>query len=433
VIEITPQNSINLIREVKVDGFEPVFTKLFKKGDPSLSAYLEEGGYEALGKALSMKPEEVVEEVKKSGLRGRGGAGFPTGVKWSFMPKEGRKILVCNADEGEPATFKDRYIISLTPHLLIEGIMISSYAIGAKESFIYIRGEYWQEANILENAIKEGVEFVKKKYQVEFSIKLMRGAGAYIVGEETGLLNSLEGKRGHPRPRPPYPAQKGYMGYPTCVNNVETLAAVPFIIKNGADWFKSIGKEKSTGTKLFCVSGNVKKPGLYELPMGFPLKKLIEIAGGTSCGGEIKAVIPGGTSAPPLTKDEVEKATLDFESMASFGTFLGTASVVVICEHQCIAKVGMTMAHFYAEESCGQCTTCREGTRFIEYLFEKIENGTATEEDIKTLEDVSSTIPGSAICAHVDAGSLPAKKIVKSFKEELLTHIKNGCKQIPCG
>jgi len=433
VIEINPQNSINLIREVKVDGFEPVFTKLFKKGDPSLSAYLEEGGYEALGKALSMKPEEVVEEVKKSGLRGRGGAGFPTGVKWSFMPKEGRKILVCNADEGEPATFKDRYIISLTPHLLIEGIMISSYAIGAKESFIYIRGEYWEEANILENAIKEGVEFVKKRYQVEFSIKLMRGAGAYIVGEETGLLNSLEGKRGHPRPRPPYPAQKGYMGYPTCVNNVETLAAVPFIIKNGADWFKSIGKEKSTGTKLYCVSGNVKKPGLYELPMGFPLKKLIEIAGGTSCGGEIKAVIPGGTSAPPLTKDEVERATLDFESMASFGTFLGTASVVVICEHQCIAKVGMNMAHFYAEESCGQCTTCREGTRFIEYLFEKIENGTATEEDIKTLEDVSSTIPGSAICAHVDAGSLPAKKIVKSFKEELLTHIKNGCKQIPCG
>ena len=432
MIEITPKNSVDLIRDVEVDGFEPIFTPLFKREDPSLSSYLEVGGYEALRKALSMKPEDIVEEVKKSGIRGRGGAGFPTGVKWSFMPREGKKILVCNADEGEPATFKDRYIISLTPHLLLEGMMIASYAIGASESFIYIRGEYWLEANILEKAIEEAVSYVKEKFGRDFSIKLMRGAGAYIVGEETGLLNSLEGKRGHPRPRPPYPAQKGYMGYPTCVNNVETLAAIPFIIKNGAEWFQKIGKEKSTGPKLYCVSGKVKKPGLYELPMGFPLRKLIEIAGGTSCGGEIKAVIPGGTSAPPLTPDEVDKATLDFESMFSFGTFLGTASIVVICEHQCMAKVGMTMAHFYADESCGQCTTCREGTRFIEYLFEKIEKGEADEKDILTLEDISSSIPGSAICAHVDAGALPAQKIVRSFRHELINHIKNGCPETPC-
>lgn len=433
MVEINQSSSLERIRVWKVDGFEGVFAPLFLKNDPSLKSYLEEGGYRALEKVLSMGPDEVIEEVKRSGLRGRGGAGFPTGVKWSFMPKDAeRKFLVCNADEGEPATFKDRYIITFVPHLLVEGMMISAYAIGTREILVYIRGEYWEEAFILKKAVQEGVEYVKSRFGVSFDIKVMQGAGAYIVGEETGLLNSLEGKRGQPRPRPPYPAQKGYMGYPTCVNNVETLACVPFIINKGADWFKSIGREKSTGPKLFCVSGKVKKPGLYELPMGFPLKKLIELAGGTSCGGKIKAVIPGGTSAPPLTPDELEEATLDFESIASFGSFLGTASCVVICEHDCIVRVGWNMAHFYAEESCGQCTTCREGTRFIEYLFEKIENGRGTEKDVMTLLDVSSSIPGSAICAHVDAGSLPAKKIVSSFKEEVMSHLGKVCNAKNC-
>jgi NADH-quinone oxidoreductase subunit F len=426
MIEINQISAQEKIRVWKVDGFEGVVTPLLLKKDPSLKSYIESGGYKALEKALSMNPDQIIEEVKKSGLRGRGGAGFSTGIKWSFIPKEApRKFLVCNADEGEPATFKDRYIITLVPHLLLEGMMISGYAIGTRELFIYIRGEYWYEAEILKRAIEEATEFVKSKFNFDVSIKLMQGAGAYIVGEETALLNSLEGKRGHPRPRPPYPAQKGYLGYPTCVNNVETLSYVPFIIDRGADWFKSIGTEKSTGPKLFCISGNVKRPGLYELPMGFPLKKFIELAGGTDCGKSIKAVIPGGTSAPPLTPDEVEKATLDFESIASFGAFLGTASVVVICECQNIARVGRIMAKFYAEESCGQCTTCREGTRFIEYLFEKIENGHATELDIQTLKDVSSYLPGSAICAHVDAGSLPAKKIAFSFTEEIYRQIKN--------
>lgn len=424
MVEITAETSLEKIRtKEKIDGFNPIFCELFLKKDPSLSCYLENGGYESLKKALQMKPEEVVEEVKKSGIRGRGGAGFPTGVKWSFMPKEGRKFLVCNADEGEPGTFKDRYIISLTPHLLLEGMMIGGYAIGTKELIIYIRGEYFAEAKILRKAADEAKKYVKDKFGIDYRIEIMEGAGAYIVGEETGLLNSLEGKRGHPRPRPPYPAQKGYLGYPTCVNNVETLAAVPFIVKNGGDWFKSIGKEKSTGTKLFCVSGDVKYPGIYELPMGFPLKKLLEIAGAN---GKIKMVVPGGTSAPPLTPEEIEKATLDFESIASFGSFLGTAAVVVISEKHSAAEVGMNMAKFYAEESCGQCTTCREGTKFIEYLFEKFAHGKAEKKDIDILEDISSSIPGSAICAHVDAGALPAKKIVKSFRKELLESVENG-------
>lgn len=426
MVEVNIESSVEKIRG-SIDGFNPVFTNLFLKKDASLRAYLESGGYESLKKALNMKADEVIEEVKKSGIRGRGGAGFSTGMKWSFIPKEGRKFLVCNADEGEPATFKDRYILSFTPHLLLEGMMIAGHAIGTRELIIYIRGEYFKEAQVIRKAIEEAKPYVKEKFGIDYRIELMQGAGAYIVGEETGLLNSLEGKRGHPRPRPPYPAQKGYLDYPTCVNNVETLAAIPMIIKNGADWFKSIGKEKSTGNKLFCISGNVKYPGIYELPMGFPLKRLIEIAGGTSCGKGIKMVIPGGTSAPPLTPEEVEKATLDFESIASFGSFLGTASVVVVCECQCVAKVALNMVKFYAEESCGQCTTCREGTRFLEYLFEKIVKGKAEEKDIETIEDIASSIPGTAICAHVDAGSLPAKKIVKIFRKELLECIKNGC------
>lgn len=430
MIEVNIESSLEKIRtKGAINGFNPVFTNFFLKKDPSLKSYLESGGYESLKKALGMKPEEVIEEVKNSGLRGRGGAGFSTGMKWSFIPKEGRKFLVCNADEGEPATFKDRYIITFAPHLLLEGMMIAGHAIGTKELIIYIRGEYFREAQILRNAIEEAKAYVKEKFGEDYRIELMQGAGAYIVGEETGLLNSLEGKRGHPRPRPPYPAQKGYQGYPTCVNNVETLAAVPMIIKNGANWFKSMGKEKSTGTKLFCISGNVKYPGIYELPMGFPLKKLIEMAGGTSCGKGIKIVIPGGTSTPPLTQEEIEKANLDFESIASFGSFLGTASVVVVCECQSIAKVALNMVKFYAEESCGQCTTCREGTRFLEYLFEKIVKGKAEEKDIDIIEDIASSIPGSAICAHVDAGALPAKKIVKVFRKELLECIKNGLRE----
>ncbi len=433
MIEINATESQNTIRLWKTDGFEGVFTPFFLRGDPSLTSYLSAGGYRALEKALSKSPQEIIEEVKKSGLRGRGGAGFPTGMKWGFMPRDVEtKFLVCNADEGEPATFKDRYIISLTPHLLLEGMIIGGYAIGTRELIIYIRGEYWEESQILGRAIKEAQNYVKEKFDFDVNIRLMQGAGAYIVGEETGLLNSLEGKRGHPRPRPPYPAQKGFLGYPTCVNNVETLSAVPFIIERGADWFRKIGTEKSTGPKLFCVSGKVKRPGIYELPMGFPLMKLIELAGGTSCGGEIKAVIPGGTSAPPLTREEASRANLDFESISSFGSFLGTASIVVICEHECMAHVGMNMAHFYADESCGQCTTCREGTRFIEYLFEKIERGEATEKDIKILEDVSSSIVGSAICAHVDAGAMPARKIVSAFADELKEHIKNGCQRVKC-
>lgn len=433
MVEITNESLLDKIRiKGKVDGFEQVFVPLFLRKDPSLAAYLEVGGYESLDRALRMKPEEIIEEVKKSGLRGRGGAGFPTGVKWGFMPRDGRKFLVCNADEGEPATFKDRYIISLVPHLLIEGMLIAGYAIGTRELIVYIRGEYFREASVLKDAMIEAKRYIRDKFGLDYRMEVMLGAGSYIVGEETGLLNSLEGKRGNPRPRPPYPAQRGYLGYPTCVNNVETLASVPLIIKNGSDWFRSIGSEKSTGPKLFCVSGCVKNPGIYELPMGYPLKKLVELAGGTSCGGRIKMIIPGGTSTPPLTPDEIEKATMDFEGMMSFGSFLGTASVVFVCEHKCVARVALSIVRFYAEESCGQCSTCREGTRFIEHLLEKIVHGEADESTLEILEDVSSRIPGSSICAHADAGSMPIRKIVKSFRKELLECIKNGCSEQNC-
>lgn len=433
MVEISHSSLIEKIKiRGKTDGFEPVFSPLFLRKDPSLEGYLEAGGYESLEKALKMKPEEVIEEVKRSGLRGRGGAGFSTGMKWSFMPKDGKKFLVCNADEGEPATFKDRYIISLVPHLLLEGMMIAGYAIGSKDLFVYIRGEYFQEANILEKAVDEAKRYVKDKFGLEYRIEVMRGAGAYIVGEETGLLSSLEGRRGHPRPRPPYPAQRGCFDCPTCVNNVETLATVPFIIKYGADWFRSMGKEKSTGVKLFCVSGCVKNPGIYELPMGYPLKKLIELAGGTKCGGQVKMVIPGGTSTPPLTKEEIEKAALDFESISSLGSLLGTASLVVVCEHKSVAEVALSIAKFYAEESCGQCAPCREGTKFIEYILEKIVHGKADESDLDVLDDISSTIPGSSICALVDAAALPIRKIVRTFREELMECIKNGHRKQVC-
>ncbi len=413
-------NSETVADKVYESGFEGIFTPLFRVRDSSLGAYLQAGGYTALERALGMSPEDVIEEVKKSGLRGRGGAGFPTGVKWGFIPKDAeKKYLVCNADEGEPGTFKDKYIISLVPHLLLEGMMIGGYAIGSRDLIVYIRGEYWLEASVLKRAIDEAIPYVKQKFNFDVNIRVMQGAGSYIVGEETGLLNSLEGKRGHPRPRPPYPAQKGFMELPTCVNNVETLAAVPFIIKHGADAFRKFGTEKSTGTKLVGISGNVKRPGIYEVPMGVPLKKIIELAGGTDCGGKIKAVIPGGTSTPPLVADELEQATLDYESLASFRTFLGTAACIVICECNDIWKVAENIAKFYAEESCGQCTTCREGTRFIEYLFHKIVEGTYSWSDVDSLEEISTYMQGSAICAHIDACAMPSQKIISTFRREL--------------
>lgn len=417
-----------MVYDVKVPGYEPFLIPLIKAQNPSLDEYLKMGGYKGLMKAVKMTPDEVIKVVKDSGLRGRGGAGFPTGVKWEFIPKDApRKYLVCNADEGEPGTFKDRYLLRYVPHLVLEGIAIASWANDAHKAFIYVRGEYWEEAEVIKMAVKEARDFLgKDTLGFSLDVEVVSGAGAYVVGEETGLLNSLEGKRGNPRSRPPFPATSGYLGEPTVINNVETLSCVPFIVERGADWFKKIGTEKSTGGKLFCLSGCVKKPGLYELPLGFPLSELIELAGGTRCESPVKAVIVGGTSTAPLSADELS-TPLDYESLMERGGALGTGAIIVICERTCPVWVCLKALKFYAEESCGQCIPCREGLNLEVEILEDLEMGKANEEDLKTLEDVAKTIGGKTICALSDAGSTPILAFLKKFENEFLEHIEGGC------
>ncbi|HET7460945.1 MAG TPA: NADH-quinone oxidoreductase subunit NuoF, partial [Longimicrobium sp.] len=348
-----------------------VISKYF--GDPearTLKGWEARGGYQALRKALATSREEIVNTVKASGLRGRGGAGFPTGMKWSFMPKkvEGTPhYLICNADESEPGTFKDRELMRWTPHALIEGCVVGAYAINAEHAYIYIRGEFFEAAQVMARAIEEAYEagYLGKNILgtgIDIDLTLHLGAGAYICGEETGLLNSLEGRRGEPRVKPPYPAIAGAFGKPTAVNNVESLIAAAHIVLNGADWYKQWGTEKSTGTKLFCVSGHVKRPGNYEVPLGFNFKEFIyDVCGGTPDGRPIKAVIPGGSSVPILTADELDIG-MDYEAMAAAGTMLGCGSVIVMDDTTNIVKQVRRMVDFYAHESCGQCTPCREGT-----------------------------------------------------------------------
>ena len=433
--KLNPQLASKLVNSELLNNYvkiteNSIFTPLIKKFSPKLEDYPL--NYESLKKSVSMKPDDIVEIVKQSKIRGRGGAGFLTGMKWGFIPKDAeRKFLVCNADEGEPGTFKDRYLIRYLPHLVIEGIIISCYAIGANEAFVYIRGEYWEEAETFESAVEEsykngylGKNILGSGFSLD--IRVMRGAGAYIVGEETGMLNSIEGKRGHPRPKPPFPAIKGYLDFPTCVNNVETLAAVPLIIKNGPEWFSSIGTEKSTGPKLFCISGCVKNPGLYEFPLGFSVEKFLEIAGGTRCGTGVKALIPGGSSTPPLTR--LNGVTLDWECLGKYSTFLGTGALIVVCEKTCIVWLCLSLLRFYAEESCGQCTTCREGLSFCEHILHKLEDGKATMKDLDTMYDISKTIRGSGICAHIDAAAVPLVSYIENFRTEFENHIKSkGC------
>ncbi len=399
-----------------------------------LEVFRKSGGYERLRKALfEMKPEEVVEEVKKSGLRGRGGAGFPTGVKWSFVPKTDLpKYLICNADEGEPGTFKDRVIIEKDPHLLLEGIAISAYAIGAHEAFIYIRGEYEYGARILEEAIREaesagilGDNACGSGYRIK--IVVHRGAGAYVCGEETALINSLEGRRGHPRLRPPFPASKGLYQYPTIVNNVETLASVPFIIERGGDWYASLGTEKSKGTKLFSISGHIKRPGVYELILGTPFDVLLnDLAGGIRDGHKLKAVIPGGSSTPMLTAEEVEGLTLDYEAIQARGSQLGSGAVIVMDDTTSIVKVVWRLAKFYAHESCGQCTPCREGTRWMVQILDRIVKGQGRMEDLDILLDMENIMAGNCLCPLGDAALGPLVSGIKKFRDEFVAQIKSG-------
>jgi NADH-quinone oxidoreductase subunit F len=406
-------------------------------GDPMgrrLDTYVGRGGYEGLRKAFSMGPDALIEEVKASGLRGRGGAGFPAGVKWSFMPKQPTRphYLLCNADESEPGTFKDRELMRWDPHQLIEGVLIGAFAIRAKHAYIYVRGEFFETNLVLAKAIEEayakgyvGKDILGSGHDID--ITLHQGAGAYICGEETGLMNSLEGRRGLPRVKPPFPAVVGAFGMPSTVNNVETLSAVPHIVKNGAQWYRQWGTQKSPGTKLFCVSGHVNKPGNYELPLGFPLMDLIEdVCGGVRDGNALKAVIPGGSSVPLLNAEECTRCPLDYEGVAAAGSMLGCASVIVLDETADIVKQVRRMVQFYAHESCGQCTPCREGTTWMTRVLTRIEDGRGTEEDLDTLLEMSRQMTGTTICVLSDSAAAPVVSSILKFKDEYLALIRRG-------
>ncbi len=393
---------------------------------------LKGGAYEGLKKTFSMTPDEIIEEMKASGIRGRGGAGFPAGLKWSFIPKvsENPKYVCCNADEGEPGTFKDRQIIDNDPHLLLEGMVIAGYAIGAKAGYIYIRGEFVFGADLLEEAIKEAYEkgFLGKNILgkgFDHDIYVHRGAGAYICGEETALIDSIEGKRGMPRMKPPFPAIAGLYDGPTIVNNVETLSAVPHIILKGGKSFGAIGPEKSPGMKIFTISGHVAKPGPYELPMGTPLREIIfEHAGGMKDGKKLKAVIPGGASTPILTPDEID-VNMDFDSVAAIGSMMGSGAIMVMDETACVVKAVLRLAKFFAHESCGKCTPCREGCTWMVDILKGIENGTAEAGDLDLLTSVADNIFGKTFCPLADGSSMMVNGAVKKFREEFDYHIEN--------
>jgi NADH-quinone oxidoreductase subunit F len=406
-------------------------------GDPearTLEGARKRGRYEALKKALEMAPEQVTDVVKASGLRGRGGAGFPTGLKWTFMPKEKKKphYLCCNADESEPGTFKDRELMRWDPHQLIEGCLIAAYAIRAEHAYIYCRGEFFEANQVLGKAVEDaygagfcGENLLGSGKRIDVTVHV--GAGAYICGEETGLMNSLEGRRGLPRVKPPFPAASGIFGMPTTINNVETLSAVPHIVKNGADWYRQWGTEKSPGTKLFCVSGHVEKPGNYELPLGFPMKDLIEdVCGGIAGGRKLKAVIPGGSSVPLLNAEECDRCSLDYEGVAAAGSMLGCASVIVMDETADIVKQVRRMAQFYAHESCGQCTPCREGSSWVTKILRRIEEGRGTEDDLDTLMEVTTQMVGTTICVLSDSVAAPVQSSIKKFRGEYLALIRRG-------
>jgi len=406
----------------------------------TLAVYKSRGGYRSLEKVLGgMAPVQVIEEVKASGLRGRGGAGFPTGMKWSFVPKDSPKpkYLVCNADESEPGTFKDRMLIEQDPHAMLEGTLISAYAIQSHMAFIYIRGELVNGARILEQAVAEatqagyiGKNILGSGYDVD--VVVHRGAGAYICGEETALLSSLEGGRGWPKVKPPFPATHGLFGCPTVVNNVETLAALPWIFEHGAAAYAAMGTEKSKGTKLFSVSGHIAKPGVYELEMGYPFKKFLEEdCGGVRDGKKLKGVIPGGSSMPVLRADEIENVNLDYESVQAAGSMLGSGGMIVMDETTCMVRAAWNVARFYAHESCGQCSPCREGCHWMEKIFHRIESGEGEEKDLDLILNVSGNIMGNTICPFGDAAAMPAGAFIRKFRAEFEAHIREKRCTVP--
>ncbi len=397
-----------------------------------LETYQSRGGYSALSKILKEKipPEKVIEEVKSSGLRGRGGAGFPTGLKWSFISRNapGQKYVVCNSDEGEPGTFKDRDILRYNPHQLIEGMIIAGYAIGATVGYNYIRGEFWEPYERFEAALEEaraagflGDNLLGSGF--DFQLHSHLGGGAYICGEETALLESIEGKKGQPRYKPPFPAHFGLYGRPTIINNTESLASVPVIMEKGGEWFKQLGVENSGGSKLFSISGNLNNPGVFEIPLGTPFSELLKMGGGMKDGRKLKAVIPGGSSAPVIPGDQMMELTMDYDSIAKAGSMLGSGAVIVLDDTNCMVKVLERMSYFYFEESCGQCTPCREGTGWLYRVVSRIERGEGRPEDLALLDDVTQKIAGRTICALGDAAAMPVQGMLKHFRHEFEYHI----------
>lgn len=401
----------------------------------SLANYRRVGGYQVWEKILKEKtaPEQIIAELKLSCLRGRGGAGFPTGLKWSFITRgaPGQKYVLCNSDEGEPGTCKDRDILRFNPHQLIEGMAIAAYVMGASVGYNYIRGEYYEPFERCETAIAEaiaagylGVNILDSGF--DFQLYNHLGAGAYICGEETALMESLEGKKGFPRFKPPFPANYGLYGRPTTINNTETLASVPVILQKGGKWFLELGKPNNGGCKLFSVTGHVNKPGNFEVPLGISFKELLALAGGMKEGRNLKAVIPGGSSMPVLTAEAMWNTTMDYDSIAKAGSMLGSGAVIIMDETTCMVKILTRIAHFYKEESCGQCTPCREGTGWMWRVLHRIEHGLGRMSDLDLLDSVAGKIMGHTICALGDAAAMPVQSFIKHFRNDFIEHIEHG-------
>ena len=414
---------------------EVCFKNLDKENPASFATYEANGGYKVWRKILNgeLTPDEIISELKTSGLRGRGGAGFPTGLKWSFMPRnqEGQKYVVCNSDEGEPGTCHDRDILRYNPHSVIEGMAIAGFVMNATVGYNYIRGEFMEPYYRFEEALKDAYKagLLGKNIQgsaISYDLYTHLGAGAYICGEETALLESLEGKKGQPRFKPPFPANVGLFGKPTTINNTETFASVPEILSRGGQWFADLGVENSGGTKCFSVTGNVKNPSNFEVPMGTPFSKLLELAGGLKEGCKLKAVIPGGSSTPLLPAETAMNMTMDYDSIANAGSMLGAGSVIVMDDTTCMVKTLTRLAHFYYDESCGQCTPCREGTGWLYRMLQRILDGNGQEEDLDLLLSVGEKIMGNTICALGDAAATPVESFIKHFREEFEYYIQNG-------
>ena len=414
---------------------EVCFKNLDKENPASFATYEANGGYKVWRKILNgeLTPDDIIAELKTSGLRGRGGAGFPTGGKWSFMPRnqEGQKYVVCNSDEGEPGTCHDRDILRYNPHSVIEGMAIAGFVMNATVGYNYIRGEFMEPYYRFEEALKDAYKagLLGKNIQgshVSYDLYTHLGAGAYICGEETALLESLEGKKGQPRFKPPFPANVGLFGKPTTINNTETFASVPEILSRGGQWFADLGVENSGGTKCFSVTGNVKNPSNFEVPLGTPFSKLLELAGGLKEGRKLKAVIPGGSSTPLLPAETAMNMTMDYDSIANAGSMLGAGSVIVMDDTTCMVKTLTRLAHFYYDESCGQCTPCREGTGWLYRMLQRILDGNGKEEDLDLLLTVGEKIMGNTICALGDAAATPVESFIKHFRDEFEYYIQNG-------